>query len=418
MKHNDPIYIGDNAIDELLAYVAANRLTQFTLVADENTYAALGERVAQALNEKGYDLTKIVLTGEEVIADEAYIVEVLRKAPKTDHTFIAVGGGTVTDITRFVSYNTRNPFISVPTSPSVDGFNSIGAPVVLRGVKTTIICQPPLACFIDMPTLQAAPSRLRASGFGDIIGKITSLADWQIGRLLWDESYDEAIAARAQVGLDTCMRYAEQIRRGDADGIRHLMDGLVESALCMVEFGSSRPASGAEHHASHYWEMMLMNAGRPAILHGAKVGFATIQVVQLYEHIRNMSRQDIMTVVEGATLPERAAEEQVIREAYGAVAEDVIEAQADFLNMTAADFDQLKQRILDRWENIQAIAAAVPTSETVAAYLREVAAPTTPDELGLSEQEVVDGMRYGHYLRNRFTSRKLFHMLGMDHLIE
>ena len=44
-----------------------------------------------------------------------------------------------------------------------------------------------------------APQRLIAAGFGDMIGKITSLADWKLGSILWDEPYDTAIASTLAV---------------------------------------------------------------------------------------------------------------------------------------------------------------------------------------------------------------------------
>jgi glycerol-1-phosphate dehydrogenase [NAD(P)+] len=414
LKTNNPIYIGDSAVDELLKYVEANGLNQFTLVSDANTYAALGRQVEAALQGKAYNLTTIVLDGEEVIAGGDYLLQVLANAPVADHTFIAVGSGTITDITRFISYRTKNTFISMPTATSVDGFTSIGAPLVLDGVKQTLISQAPLAVFADLPTLQNAPKRLIASGFGDMVGKYTSLADWQLGRMLWDEPYDEDIAKRARTGLDTCINYANEIGKADADGIRYLMDGLVESGLCMLEFGSSRPASGAEHHCSHYWEMMLLNEGRPALLHGQKVGFATTLIIGQYNKLRSLSRQDVMDRLEAATLPDRAEEEAIIREAYGDAAEQVIRDQSAFLDMTPEKFDATKRKIAEHWDDILAIAESLPSVEEVTAALDKVGGPTTAEELGVTDDEVQRALRYGHFLRNRFTVMKLSRILDIS----
>jgi hypothetical protein len=52
------------------------------------------------------------------------------------------------------------------------------------------------------------------------------------------------------------------------------LEGLFETGLCMLDFGQTRPASGSEHHISHFWEMKLLLERRPAILHGAKVEVA------------------------------------------------------------------------------------------------------------------------------------------------
>lgn len=413
-KTNDPIYIGENAIDELIAYCNQHNRKQITLVADERTFAALGERVAAALGAADFDLTTIVLKGDEVIADENYLLQVLAKAPVADHTFIAVGSGTLTDITRFISFRTKNDFISMPTATSVDGFTSIGAPLVLEGVKQTLISQPPLAVFADLPTLQAAPKELIAAGFGDMVGKFTSLADWQLGRMLWNEPYDEDIAARARTGLDTCVSDAEEISTRSADGIRHLMDALVESGLCMLDFGSSRPASGAEHHCSHYWEMMLLQQNRPALLHGAKVGFATTLIVDQYKKVRELSQADVSARLKDATLPDYDEEVAIIREAYGDVADTVIEAQQPFLEMSAERFDALKQNIESCWGDIQAIADSLPSSDEVRALLATVGAPTTNEALGITQEEMHHALMWGHYLRNRFTIIKLSRILGVS----
>src|SRR5262249_18028884 len=157
-----------------------------------------------ALTAKGKNVAKVILEGDEIITDERYLVQTLIRAPLGACTFLAVGSGTLTDITRFVSHRSGRDFISLPTAPSVDGFTSIGAPLVLNGVKQTIVCQAPIAMFADLDTLCNAPQRLVAAGFGDMIGKITSLADWKLGSLLWNEPFDESIYKRSEAAIESC----------------------------------------------------------------------------------------------------------------------------------------------------------------------------------------------------------------------
>jgi len=408
-----PVYIGADAISKLIGYCKENHISQSTLVADQNTYAALGRRLEDTLKNQGVGVKTVVLRGDEVIADEQFIMQVLVHADREDQTYLAVGSGTITDITRFVSHRTKSSFISIPTAPSVDGFTSIGAPIVVGGVKKTFITQPPLAIFVDSPTIGSAPKRLIASGFGDMAGKFTSLADWKLGHILWDEPYDEAIAQRARTAVENCVRIADQIGKGSEDSIHTLMEGLLESGLCMLEFGSSRPASGAEHHCSHYWEMKLLWERRPALLHGAKVGVASILIAEEYEKVRSVTRQELIQQLKDAKLPDREQELQRIRMAYGVTADDVIEAQSEFLNMSADKFELLKQRIINQWSLVQEIAAAVPAPQELAGLLEQAGAETSAQSLGLSDQEVKLALDYGHYLRNRFTVRKLNHLIGL-----
>ena len=187
----DPIYIGHDAIKELVRYCEARQLEHLAVIGDSNTHAVLGERVQEALRAAGHEVTRIALTGAEVIADERYLVQALVQAPVGPCTFLAVGSGTITDITRFVSHRTGRRFIALPTAPSVDGYTSIGAPLILDGIKVTLSEQAPMALFADLETLVRAPQRLIAAGFGDLAGKLTALADWELGSLLWSEPFDQ-----------------------------------------------------------------------------------------------------------------------------------------------------------------------------------------------------------------------------------
>ncbi|MFZ4847887.1 MAG: sn-glycerol-1-phosphate dehydrogenase [Caldilinea sp.] len=407
------VTIDDRAVEHLTEFCRAQGLQKLFMVADTHTFAAQGRAVQEALVAAGFDFKSIVFTDEEVIADAAHLFDVLVAAGGEARTYLAVGSGTLTDITRFASHRTHSQFIAVPTAPSVDGFASIGAPLIVHGVKITVICQAPLALFADLRTLAQAPQKMIAAGFADMLGKLTSIADWRIGHLLWNEPYDESIALRTLAAVQICVDNADAIGQGSPAGIRRLLDALLESGYCMLDFGSSRPASGAEHHYSHYWEMKLLQEGRPAILHGAKVGVATVLVAGLYDRIRQLSRQQVSDLLEAATWPSRAEEEALIREAYGELAGDIVAEHKAFLDPTAAQVETLRRTILERWEEIQAIAAQVPAAQEVAELLVRVGGPATVAELGLEESERDLAVANGHYLRDRFTVRKLVRALGL-----
>ena len=136
-------YLGDEAVPQLCAYCAQNGLERFRLVADERTYAALGEKVEQALRGQGWQVQTIVLPGAEIVDDEASIMDVLARADAEERMWISVGSGTITDLVRFVSHRSRAPFIAMATAPSMDGYLSAGSPLVLRQVKQTFQARPP-----------------------------------------------------------------------------------------------------------------------------------------------------------------------------------------------------------------------------------------------------------------------------------
>jgi glycerol-1-phosphate dehydrogenase [NAD(P)+] len=246
-----------------------------------------------------------------------------------------------------------------------------------------------------------------AAGFGDILGKYTSAADWRLGALLWDEPYDEEIAQRMLRALQACVDNAAEIAQASETGITRLMEGLFETGLCMLDFGQTRPASGSEHHLSHFWEMKLLLEHRPAVLHGAKVGLGTVFAARRYEIVRSLSQEEVAQLLANASLPDHDTEIARIRQAYGLLAGMIIETQRPFLDMTDADFEAIKQRIIDNWDAIQEIAASVPPAQEIANLLEQVDGPTEPQQIGLNESETQQALDFAHYLRARFTVTKL-----------
>jgi len=416
LAHHAPprplVVIGTDALPRLQQFCRETGRRRLLLVADSRTYHAAGEAVESALRGIGCEIRAIVFTGGEVVADAPHVLRVLLATDGVDLTFLAVGSGTITDITRFVSHRTGCPFISVPTAPSVDGYTSRGAPLIVDGVKTTANAQAPLAIFADLATLCAAPQRMIAAGFGDMLGKHTSVADWRLAHLLWDLPFDESIAERTLRAVRGCEERAGEIAAASADGVRSLMEALIESGFCMLDFGSSLPASGSEHHYSHYWEMKLLREGRPAILHGAKVGVAAILVAGLYERIGRISREQAAALLKDSRLPGREEEMQRIRSAYGLLASDVIASQAPFLDMGEPDYARLKQKIQDRWGEIQEIARQVPGPARITELLQAAGGPVSVAALGLTEEERVLAETVSHYLRPHFTIPKLMRVLA------
>lgn len=405
-----PIYIGDLAIAELIAFLQAQQLHKLALVADENTWPALGDRVVQALRAAGLDVNVIHLHGrhgDNVVADEVTLIDTLTKARHDEQVFVAVGGGTITDVTRFCSYTSKVGFISLPTAPSVDGFTSLGAPLVIQGLKKTLICQAPLALFADLPTLCAAPQKMLAAGFGDMIGKINSATDWQLGHLIYDEAYDDSITQRYYVTALNCAEHAEGIGARSPEAIKVLMESLIESGFGMLDFGNSNPASGAEHHLSHFWEMRLLTSGRRALLHGAKVGVASVMTAAWFHALADLSREALATQLAQAQLPDPILEEAAIRMAYGSIADALIQEQHEFIYLSPQAFVRLKQRLLDRWDDLRSIFRAVPAPAQIAHWLQLAGGPTTTGELGLTDADVSLAVRHSHYLRKRFTVARL-----------
>ncbi len=413
MAEHLPVYVGADTLERLIRFCRERGLSRLTLVADGNTYAALGQRAEAALKAAGLNAEAIILRGDDIGADAASVYQVLLGLDKGARTFVATGSGTVTDVTRFVSHRSNSEFISLPTAASVDGYTSIGAPMIIDGAKVTVGCQGPVAVFGDLPTLCAAPRMLTAAGFGDLIAKLTSVADWELGHVMWGEPYDAKIAQRARQAVWNCVDKLDSLVAARPEGIESLFLGLIETGFCMLDFGETRPASGYEHHVSHFWEMKLLREGRHSIFHGAKVGLGVLASARLYDQVRRLRAEDVRSRLAETPMPSRATEEAAISEGYGEHARFAIETQEAFLSMTAAQHDALRKHIVDRWDEVLRIASTTPPASEIESWLGQTGGATTPEALGLSAEEYEMGLRAGHYYRARFTIKKLAHILGL-----
>jgi len=416
------IDIGPGALKRLAAFCTAridrpqggSSGAAIRLVADARTWAALGSEAADALRAAGLAVRPTIFEEPYLAADARSVLRLLIDDDPRERIYLAVGSGTITDIVRFACHRTGRDFISLATAPSVDAYSSVVAPMVAEGQKVTVPAKAPIAVFADTEELARSPRPMIAAGFGDMLCKFSAVADWRLGALLWGESLDEAIARRSVEAARSCVEAASAIGAAKPEGLATLMAALVESGLCMAEAGHSRPASGAEHHYSHFWEMRLLAEGRPPILHGLKVGIGTLETARLWDGVRSMTEAEAASRLGRSRLPERAAEERRIRAAYGSGAAEVIAGHERFLAMGESEREALKKNILAGWKEIRAFAESVPSAEETRRLLALAGCPTEPRRLGLSRREIALGLKSAHYVRSRFTIKKLALMLGLD----
>lgn len=415
MSVEPSVYIGDDAPGALCGFAREQALGAFDLLADVNTWEALGQRTAARLSEAGCVVHPIILS-EGVIADEDGIVQVLLQTSEPDRALVAVGSGTLTDIGRFVTHRANRVFISMPTAPSVDAYSSINSPLVVRRLKQTINAHAPGGIYADLGVLCAAPPEMIAAGYGDILAKFTCLADWRLAQLLWGEELDEDVERRMHAALASVAPQAAAIGRAEPLGIEALMRALLDSGDAMAAVGSSRPASGAEHHISHFLEMRLLLQARPPVLHGAKVGAATVLMARSYQRLREMTRAQMQRSIAQDAWPSAEAQRAEIRASYGGIADQVIASHRAFIEIGPEERERFYARVVDNWGAIQGIAAGVPPAETLAHWLSQAGGTVDLTSLGFGADEVALAARSAHYIRSRFTIRDLELALGLEAL--
>ena len=248
-------------------------------VYDENTYRATADRHPPVDAE-------VVLPAEDLHANEYGVALLEEQLPRETKVLLAIGAGTIHDITRYCAYQRNIAFVSCPTAASVDGFCSSVAAMTWNGCKKTLTAVAPKIVVADLDVIKNAPIRLAKSGFGDMVGKYIALTDWKIGNILTGEYYCDRIAQMTFGATEAVIQSIDGILAGEESAYQKLTYGLLLSGLAMQMIGNSRPASGAEHHISHIIEMQPEHLGISSdALHGEKVGVGTLLVMGEYQKL-------------------------------------------------------------------------------------------------------------------------------------
>lgn len=384
------------------------------MVCDDNTWELAGRRISEVLLNRGYEIRACILNEKPmVIPHEKAITQILLEFDPSMDFLIAVGSGTINDLTRFISHRTGKPYMVFATAPSMDGYASTVSPLLINGFKRTYITVPPLAIIADIDILCSAPNDMILAGFGDILGKVTSLADWQLGVILMQERLCPVAKNMVQNALEKVTSEASQIAQRKPGSIQALMEALILSGVAMMLVGNSRPASGSEHHISHYIEMKYFMEGRQPLLHGTKVGLAALYTVALYNELASLDPQNINI---SQLVKMRISHQewcQKISKVFGPIAHEVISAN-DKQNWNTAIYERKLHNIREKWEtHLKPLLTSIPQLDTVKEWLHKAGANFTPQALGIEQNLVEEALLYAKEIRPHYTILRLADDLGV-----
>ena len=392
------IIIESEAIKKLSMIMEKEGFKNITIICDENTYAAAGEEIKEIIPKGKF----INLKSENLHANEIAVQKVYECLAVENDVLIALGSGTIHDITRYVAYNKDIPFISVPTAASVDGFVSTVVAMTWRGYKKTFTAVSPIYVVADTDIFKEAPYRLTASGVSDLIGKYTALVDWKISSIVIGEYICNKVCNMEIDAVNKLCECVDDLVLGKLEAYEQLMYALILSGLAMQIIGNSRPASGAEHHMSHLWEMEVINKHLDAY-HGEKVSVGLILVMEEYKKIKKSIENGRCRVKKYYGLEEDILKEVFkSREMYDSIMKE--NTPDPLLNVN-------KVILQNRLESIAEILEKLPTLDFVKNTLKRAKAVTTLEEIGLSNDIKQNSIRVSPYVRNRLTLMRISKML-------
>lgn len=382
------VYIEKNACQKLKAIMAEYQ--NITIVADENTFAAAGERVLDAIGEK--IKSRVIFSGDRILVPNEEAVKAVEAELSGCDAIIAIGSGVIQDLCKFVANRNGIKYAVVATAPSMDGYASDGAAMILGGMKVTKSCRLPIAIVADTEVLKNAPMDMIKAGYGDILGKYSALNDWKLSKIINNEYFCPWIYDTTLSCTDATLKLAKGLLKRDEESVKTLMEALVTVGIMMKFATTSRPASGSEHHLSHYFEITGILNSAPYLSHGLDVAYSA--------YVTSLVRERLLSKDLSKTKP--YSENELIadmKDQYGVLAESCMELQAK-----AGFYKTDRSKIYKQKEaEIKEALKDCPTSDRIKEMLSEIELDINDFFKFYSKAQIENAVLYAKDLKDRFT---------------
>ncbi|MDE5684467.1 MAG: sn-glycerol-1-phosphate dehydrogenase [Muribaculaceae bacterium] len=377
------------------------------VIADSTTWQIAGARINSLLEEAGLKPDDaVILSDRDLHAEWKHIERLDNVLGATDAVAVAVGSGTINDLSKLSSHHCGKRYMNVSTAASMDGYTAYGASITKDGAKQTFSCPAPLAVLADISIIAQAPSEMTASGYADLFAKIPAGADWIISDALGVEPIDDFAWELVQGSLKSALANPSLIKAGDKKAIHRLIEGLIMSGFAMQAHQSSRPASGADHQFSHLWNMehhTMADGTTPS--HGFQVSIGTLMSTAMYEQLlkEDIGNLDVDTCV--AAWPSLEEQLNASREMFRLTDFPTIgetELSAKYVNK-----DELRRQLTILKHDWPIIKARLEHQLIPFGEMREslglVGAPTEPEQIGISRRRLCSSAIKAQMIRRRFT---------------
>lgn len=385
----DYVFVEDGAISRLTEITGEYK--SVLIVADENTYGAAGKETEAALLGKVSD--RVIFDGKTIlIPNEDSVFRVKGHIDSID-LIVGIGSGVIQDLCKYVSHTTSIPYMVVATAPSMDGYASDGAAMIWGGMKVTYKAGLPRALIADTSVLKNAPMEMIKAGYGDIIGKFSALNDWKLSKCVNGEYFCDYIYNLTYEMIEKTLAVAEGLVNRDKDSLKVLTEALIVVGILMSFAGSSRPASGSEHHFSHFFEIVGILDGEEYLPHGIDVVYSTVMTARIRENIlANPFPCKIYRESEDAL-------HSNIKKIYSSAAEGCIALQDKVGNYAADRMDIYREREAE----IREILAECPKGEEIEKMLSRVGLDMNEFYSLYSSEKIERAAKYAKDLKDRYT---------------
>lgn len=360
------------------------------LVCDDNTWVAAGERLHTTLRPE-HTITPHSL-GRHANATLKSAQEIAAQAIAYDG-LLAVGSGTINDITKYAAALAKKPYLVIATAASMNGYSSANASLEEDGFKHSFPATTPCAVLADTSVIATAPKRLTRAGLGDTLCRSTVEADMLLSHHLFGSPYPRDLFNTMRSHEAALIASAAATREGDETFIAKLMLALLDAGDAMTAHGSSAPASQSEHMIAHTLEMMYRGEFRN-VLHGEMVALTTLTMNQL-QHKMLLGTPIVKA------LPREG--DKILR-LFGKKMSVSMAEQYEKKLLTPEQAIEVNAMIVKRWPEIKAEMLEIMTApNSIERAFIHSGISTRAEEIGLSEERYRIACTYAYLTRDRFT---------------
>lgn len=277
-------------------------------------------------------VTKVIFTGKEVLVPNEEAVAAVTKNLGGANLIIGIGSGVIQDLCKYVAFENNLPYFIVASAPSMDGYTSSGAAMILGGMKVT---------------------------------------------------------------------YASKVPEVEA---------LIVVGIAMSFVGNSRPASGSEHHLSHFFEIVGIERGEEYFPHGIDVIYSSV--------ITQMIRERILGLPDFKRKQFEISREVYVKrmkEVYGYAADGCISLQ-DKLKRYNQDRVSI---YIEKEEEIRAVLQETPSTEEMIGLLAKMEMDIKDFYALYSKEKIIEAVFWAKELKERYTVLWIyFDLFGVRELLE
>ncbi len=364
---------------------------KYLLVSDAITYEVMGRQVERGLRSLG---KVVLLTFPLGVKATKHYADYIMEAAVSVDVIVAVGSGTINDLCKYASFQSRKPYIVFATAPSMNGYCSANASITIDGYKQTVPCHLPYAVFFDLDVMCNAPKRLIRSGLGDSLCRSTAQADWLLSHILLKTPYTAIPYQWLAMYENRLFSESRALVEGDSDVMRLLCYTLVLSGFGMVLAGGSYPASQGEHIIAHTMEMASKSGEETQAYHGEQIAVTTLTMAVLQQ--RMVERKPVLRE---HMFPRREMAAFLGRELAKECEENIASKYISRRKITG-----INEYIEFCWGQIaERLAAVMVDQSRLSRILQAAGAMQYSWQLGWSEERYARAVRYGSCTRDRFT---------------